>query len=449
MIMHSSRPRGISLIEMLTVTVLISVLAIILVPLSGLDDVSKREQDLRSTLRDIRTAISKYRKDMYGFPAVVGIMQNSPAIQTAGANAILKDAVEVALLHPNHMPLDREDFGIDFANRSAFMKDVKKPDGSVYISSMSWTGDTLNNISVKAYIGGPPYVANGADPVLPFRTMCYFEAREIATGDVIYKFKGFNREADGLFDGSELEVYYDKYETGTSEILWSRVAKTPADWSVWRSRVIPPYMRGDGRVARFDNADAPGFPANPMAITGGNYQAASDQWEVLLNISLPPPGTSDYTDLRTYLSDAGDGITAEQILKPPAQRETLWWPVTQSRVSWEDFIYHVTNHMMVNIAGGPAWGGYSIAQINTDFGGGYRARRDAMRVLSNYITVTDIRSPCNFAGVVGLSGTTRSQSSSVTYVNGAAWDLSAHPFLVPRRMEDNLTLGKDSYYWEL
>ena len=83
--------RGFTLIEMLIVIVVISILAMIVIPrLLGAGRKAK-ESALRGDLQQLRNAIQQFEADCGDFPAALGDLMASPAAGSNGGNGIALD----------------------------------------------------------------------------------------------------------------------------------------------------------------------------------------------------------------------------------------------------------------------------------------------------------------------------------------------------------------------
>jgi general secretion pathway protein G len=83
------RERGFSLLELIIVLAVLSILTISVIPLVKISVKRQREQQLRETLREMRTAIEQFHRDTFGGPCggqqqVAGVAQQPGGIQQPG-----------------------------------------------------------------------------------------------------------------------------------------------------------------------------------------------------------------------------------------------------------------------------------------------------------------------------------------------------------------------------
>lgn len=111
---HHFKIRGFTLVELLVTLTLLSIIALTVMPLAEITSVRLREHELRQALRQIRTALDRYKvaADAGLIPKALGESGYPPSLETLTAPiSSSKALVQVPLIFLRELP--RDPFNLD------------------------------------------------------------------------------------------------------------------------------------------------------------------------------------------------------------------------------------------------------------------------------------------------------------------------------------------------
>ena len=296
--------KAVTLVEILVVSVIVSILALLAMPAPGFTKKKNQELKLKATLDEVRQALYQYEQHHFDYKgAIFPNFPGSPLFpcyeymkeytQEVAANSsygtascrivTIADMLEMALLKPTVADIDKRKKIYDFV--TGYWK-YEHPDGTMSpVSPKTGTySSDATYINGIAFIDGSEYqkytwrfIAEYTTPFADFpqyeHTFQWLINSYISGGNAV-----FDINDSYLLNSPEVTLNggiipdYDGDGIGDYKDIAKKMEVSASIIQLYPLPLLPPFMRGDKSVARWDTHEcvteygetAAGFPANPV-----------------------------------------------------------------------------------------------------------------------------------------------------------------------------------------